>query len=390
MKIALLGSFPLFPYRNKVKFWNDRKDLTTTWNYNLAKALADIPNCEVHVLTNAPLLKTKTIKTENISIHFIGHLPKINYIDYLTRFRYSKFIINRMLYEIKPDLVHGSGTDHEYAYVSLKSKYPNIFTVHYVMKDLVKELNSHKLSFNSLLAKYEKISLSRSKYMISVSKHVANRFPEFNGRIFVIYNPIADLFFRQETSKESKEFDIVYVGDIIPRKGVLNLIKSVNILISYFPELSVVLIGAGFNKSYYKKVREYIIASRLEKHIKILGRREPNEIASIISKSKVFVLPSKGESFSMVCAEAQAVGIPVVAYRIGGPDEVVIDGKTGILVEPDNLNQLSKATKLLLQDSDLAKKMGKAGRTSAKERFHPHSIANKTYDAYKFVIDNWE
>jgi hypothetical protein len=121
MKIALLGSFPIYPYRNIVKFWNNRPDLTTTWNYNLAKALASIPECEVHFFTNAPLLKTKVINIDGFFIHFVGHLPKINYLDYITRFRYSKLIFHNLLNKLKPDIVHGSGTDHEYAYIATTS-----------------------------------------------------------------------------------------------------------------------------------------------------------------------------------------------------------------------------------------------------------------------------
>ena len=97
MRVAIMGSIPVFPYRDEVRFWNDRPDLTSTWNLNLARALARIDDCEVHFLTNAPLLKTQVIQTDGFHLHFVGHLPKVNYWDYLSRFRYSKAKFDRLI-----------------------------------------------------------------------------------------------------------------------------------------------------------------------------------------------------------------------------------------------------------------------------------------------------
>ena len=109
MRIALLGSFPIYPYRDRLKVWDAQKTLTTPWNVSLAKGLAGIAGNEVHVFTNAPTWKTQVLEDDGVVIHFIGHLPKLTLWDYWTRLQYSRLNLHRLLKKLSPDIVHGSG-----------------------------------------------------------------------------------------------------------------------------------------------------------------------------------------------------------------------------------------------------------------------------------------
>ena len=196
MKIALMGSFPIYPFRNRIRFWNNRPDLTTTWNYNLTYALARIPELEVHFLTMAPLWKTRVLKEDSLSIHFIGHLPKLNKWDNLTNMGYSSSVLRRYLKKLKPDLVHGSGTDHEYGFVAATSNYPNVITVHGVMKENAVKAAPPAGSVVWQYIKHEPLALETARHLISINPYVEQQFPEYRGEVYRIENPISPDFFK--------------------------------------------------------------------------------------------------------------------------------------------------------------------------------------------------
>ena len=87
----------------------------------------------------------------------------------------------------------------------------------------------------------------------------------------------------------------------------------------------------------------------------------------------IFVLASKMESFGLVYGEALACGIPVVGTSVGGIPEIIDNGKTGYLTEPDNPVELSKRIELLLHDEDKRKEMGIRGRKTIEKRTSIHS-----------------
>ncbi|MBI3003324.1 MAG: glycosyltransferase family 4 protein, partial [candidate division NC10 bacterium] len=101
----------------------------------------------------------------------------------------------------------------------------------------------------------------------------------------------------------------------------------------------------------------------VSERVRFLGWRE--DIPRILAALSVFVLPSANEGMGMVLVEAMAMGVPVVATRVGGIPSVVPDGECGLLVEPGDVAGLAGAVAKLLADPALAARMGAAGRRRA-------------------------
>lgn len=93
------------------------------------------------------------------------------------------------------------------------------------------------------------------------------------------------------------------------------------------------------------------------------------ELTEIYSSSDVFAMPSRGEGFGLVFAEAMARGLPCIASRIDAGSEVVVDGETGLHVDPDSADELLAAVTSLLSDAAMRRRMGEAGRQRATELF---------------------
>jgi glycosyltransferase involved in cell wall biosynthesis len=107
-----------------------------------------------------------------------------------------------------------------------------------------------------------------------------------------------------------------------------------------------------------------------------------SDVPGFHAQTGLFVLASRSEGMGLVFAEAMAAGRPVVATRVGGVPEVVVDGETGLLVPPDDPGALAGAIDRLLADPALAARMGEAGRRRALELFSAERMADRTAALY--------
>jgi glycosyltransferase involved in cell wall biosynthesis len=105
-----------------------------------------------------------------------------------------------------------------------------------------------------------------------------------------------------------------------------------------------------------------------------------------LQAADVFVLPSRGDNFPVSVLEAMAEGVPVVATRVGGIPELVADGETGVLVEPDDAAGLGAALGRLADDDALRIRLGDAGRSRVREQFDPADAARRVVAVYEELL----
>jgi glycosyltransferase involved in cell wall biosynthesis len=107
----------------------------------------------------------------------------------------------------------------------------------------------------------------------------------------------------------------------------------------------------------------------------------------VIRNASMLVLPSRAEGMPNVVLEAMAEGRPVVATGIGGTNEVVVHGETGLLVPPDDPRALAEAMRKLTDNAGLQVAMGQAGWVRAKEVFSHERVVDRTLDLYTAVCE---
>jgi starch synthase len=130
--------------------------------------------------------------------------------------------------------------------------------------------------------------------------------------------------------------------------------------------LRLVVVGDGPLRTDLEHLAERLT---IRDRIAFVGLKGRAEIAKLLHGCEVFVLPSRSEPFGIVILEAMACGKPVVASAVGGIPEIIEDGITGILVEPDNPIALAKALRALLTDSSLQRSICKKAHERAVSRF---------------------
>jgi glycosyltransferase involved in cell wall biosynthesis len=118
----------------------------------------------------------------------------------------------------------------------------------------------------------------------------------------------------------------------------------------------------------------------LDGQVRLLGHRQ--DIDTVLAALDVFVLPSRSEGLSNTILEAMAASVPVVATDVGGADEMVVDGVTGLLVPPASSHELAAALRRLLLDAPLQVAMGRAGRARVEQEFNLDETVRRYEELY--------
>ncbi len=208
-------------------------------------------------------------------------------------------------------------------------------------------------------------------------------------KIQVIYNGVSTEKFclneyrnfkklKHEIGIKDYELNIGYIGRINPVKSIDTLLEAFMILSkSENKDMSLLIVGEGETRN---KLKNLSISLGIMQEVYFLGSR--NDVPQILSTLDIFVLPSKSEGMPMVILEAMAAGLPVVATNVGGTPEVVIDGETGFLVPPGDPQALADVIKKLMDDPELRRKFGKAGRERVEKHFTIEETVRKTEELY--------
>jgi glycosyltransferase involved in cell wall biosynthesis len=172
---------------------------------------------------------------------------------------------------------------------------------------------------------------------------------------------------------------LLHVGRLCDVKGQRELIAALRLL----SRDDVTLLLAGEDLESAGAYRDSLVrqADGLGDRVRFLGRRD--DVPALLAATDVLVLPSWIEGLPLVVLEAMATGIPVVATSVGGTPEAVVDGETGLMVPPRDVNALARAIDELLADPEMARGMGQAGWMRARDHFDAAAAAQRILGLYE-------
>lgn len=180
-------------------------------------------------------------------------------------------------------------------------------------------------------------------------------------KIFILGNPVDNAFFSKESQK-AKEHKIIvhdvfknkkiilFIGQLVKRKGILDLIVAFEYISKKHPDAHLVIAGKGNLK---KKLTNYINQIR-PNNIHLIGHYNQNDLPKLYAHSTLFCLPSREEVWGLVINEAMACGIPVVASDVcGACKDLILPGKTGLIFKTSDTNDLARQLLALLDNKFL-------------------------------------
>jgi glycosyltransferase involved in cell wall biosynthesis len=170
-----------------------------------------------------------------------------------------------------------------------------------------------------------------------------------------------------ERAKREGPLHILFLGNVIPRKGLHTLIDALTLIPEHTFQLSIVgrlNVHPGYVRSVQKRIADLKLGQRIIFH----GALDQNTLSSVLQNSQLLVMPSSYEGFGIAYLEGMGYGLPAIASRAGGAKEIITHGENGYLIEPGDVNELARIIRELHQDREMLSKMSLA----ARERFIRH------------------
>jgi glycosyltransferase involved in cell wall biosynthesis len=188
---------------------------------------------------------------------------------------------------------------------------------------------------------------------------------------------------RQELSLEPQTRVVAYIGRLMDTKGVLDLVEALSRLCRSGRDVALVVAGTGpLDGAMAEAAARGGVADRLH----LLGWRD--DVTALMALADVVALPSTyREGLPAVLMEAAAAGKPVVAYRNRGSDDIIVDGETGRSVPARDVAALTDAVGRLVDDADLARRMGDAGRRRVNATFGYLQAVRAQLGAYADALE---
>lgn len=169
-----------------------------------------------------------------------------------------------------------------------------------------------------------------------------------------------------------------------PKKAIDVLIRAFASLRDKDEMLKLIIVGDGPLRKQYEELSKSLA---LQDRIEFAGSKGPAEVSMLINGCEIFVLPSRSEPFGIVIIEAMACERPVVATAVGGIPEIIENGRSGILVEPDNPEALAHALLTLLKNYKLQRTLGKNGYTRVVECFRYEDTGAKYKSLFSDLLN---
>lgn len=206
---------------------------------------------------------------------------------------------------------------------------------------------------------------------------------QVNCEIEVIYNPINTLLYRPaepSSSPGSYIRRLVHISNFRPIKRIHDVIKAFDLIRNVVPA-RLLFVGKGPDRSTAEVLVERL---GLSEYVEFIGA--VLYVDDILRRADLLLSTSENESFGLTIAEAMACEVPVVATKVGGVPEVVEDGVSGVLVPLGCIQSMTQAAIEILQNPELAREMGRAGRRRVMELFDQNRIVSQYEDLYARVL----
>lgn len=341
---------------------------------------------------------------------------KINLKNLLYKYSFFKSILNDYGYWNKRfdnileillsstfDIIHIHGLYSIFIIEQLKFKLKNtkiIYECREYYPDAIRDYNktSGIKSMNKYLYSYymdiiEKIKVCRFDQIIATDDSIFNRFKKFNSRKMEIVYNFTDIKPIHSVDMSKKEYDIIYCGGVTKVRGIMQIIKAVNLAKKNGYELKFLLIGSIVDKNFENEIYEYINRFNLEDNIIIKGFVEYKYIPQYLEKSRIGMvtlmpIPKYMKNIPMKQFEYMAYGLPIVGSKLPPIEKFVNEADCGLLVDPTDEKNIWSAIEKILSDNELFDKMSRNGIKAANEKFNWKQSENKLLNVYKNLTKN--
>src|SRR3989338_1612351 len=232
-----------------------------------------------------------------------------------------------------------------------------------------------------LIAFWWRISLRYARYVHVISTYLGTLARDFGygGTLSVVPNGVdARVFYPRDVEREKNV--IVTTSRLVRKNGIDLLISAMPYVVKHVPDAKLHIIGDGVERN---KLERMVKVLHMEDAIIFFCAVSFEKVPDYLAPAWVFVRPSRSEGLGTAFLEAMAMGIPVVATRVGGIPDFLEDEKTGLFADVDSVEDIAKKIICLLIDDALHDKLSRNGKELIKETYSWDIIAERIKTIFK-------
>ena len=231
-------------------------------------------------------------------------------------------------------------------------------------------------------------SVKKADLVHAVSTHIASAARKLGAKeVTVVPNGVdISIFYPADRSQVRKKLGykpdekiIVSSSRLTPKNGMDYLIKAV----ANVPNVKLVIIGDGEQR---KSLESLISTLEVGERVSLLGYLEHSKLPDYLNAADVFCRPSINEGFGISFIESMACRIPTIGTAVGGITDIIIDGKNGMLVPPEDVAALTKALKIVIKDKDFRRVIAEQGLKTVKEKFTWEVVLGQMESVYEEIM----
>lgn len=225
---------------------------------------------------------------------------------------------------------------------------------------------------------------------MSLGLFLSKKWSLLENKIHHIPNPYTPSQELLDIPCDTETNTISFIGRLEARKGILDLSKTVPLVLKQFPNVKFRFIGSGSAPSpeFGLDMQAYLIKNlrKFQNSLEFTGRVELRAIPSFLEQTDICVFPSIWENFPYTCLEAMSAGRGIVASNAGGMSEMLDGGKAGCLIPPRDHEAIAKAICKLLADPALRRQLGQAARKRVLSEYNNERIGALQEASYERAI----
>jgi glycosyltransferase involved in cell wall biosynthesis len=347
----------------------------------LLQGLAMMPEMEVHVVSciRQPVTSPEKI-APNIFFHSLV-VPKTGWMK--TLFQGCVRAARKKIREIRPDIVHGQGTEADCSLSAIYSGFPNVLTLHGNLRSVARINGDPPFSYNWMAARLEGFVLPRTDGVVCITNYTRSAVKDLARRTWLLPNAVDMSFFDVQAAPDLTAPPVgLCVGTICGYKNQNAFIRALDPFAKE-KKFRLVFLGQPGAGDYGREFLQLVRERPWCEHTGFVNREQ---LKSRLKTATFLALPTREDNCPMVVLEAMAAGVPVLASKIGGVPDLIESEKTGLFCDPDRPESFCEGVAKLLADRNFARQLATAARAEALRRFHPLVIARRHLEIYREVV----
>jgi glycosyltransferase involved in cell wall biosynthesis len=350
----------------------------------LLQGFAGLPDCEVHVLscTQRPMVSSPATLAENIFFHSL-HVPKLGWLR--TGYQGCVRATRKKLRELRPDIVHGQGTERECGLGAVFSGYPNVVTIHGNMAELARLFGARMGGYHWLAARLEDFTLRRTAGVFCNSAYTENLVSSRAQKVWRVPNALRrDFFDPMPAAPDLSRCLLLNVGVISERKRQLELLGVAQALHRQGLPFELQFIGRlnpadTYGAAFVERMQP-LAAAGCVRH---LGELSTGKLIQRFDAAAGFVHFPSEEAFGLVVAEALARNLKCFGARLGGIVDVAEGVPGAELLAGDDWPGLTRAIDGWIKSGG---QRSKGAAAMMRQRYHPVVVAQRHLQIYREIL----